>query len=83
MKSRQDGTTIARALSDAGASRLGQTFLSIPPDSTEILSSISFYQPQSISFVASQDDLTNEYLYPVVWAGRFLPKIPLSATPLS
>jgi hypothetical protein len=64
MKSRQDGTTIARALSDAGASRLGQTFLSIPPDSTEILSSISFYQPQSISFVASQDDLTNEYLYP-------------------
>jgi len=64
MKSRQDSTEIARALSDAGASRLGQTFLSIPPDSTEILSSISFYQPQSISFFASPDVVTNESLYP-------------------
>lgn len=51
--SRQEGSRIARTLNSAGATRSGVGLVSVPPETTDILTSAPVYQARLLSFVNS------------------------------
>lgn len=57
-------TAIARALNNAGASRIAQNIISVPPAQTDAFSSVPFYQPRSLYFLTDKSKLTSRLLYP-------------------
>lgn len=61
---RDQASEVARALSDAGATRSGFALLSVPPSETNILSSISVNQPLTLSFASDADKTGTQLLYP-------------------
>jgi hypothetical protein len=62
--SRQEGSQIARTLNNAGTARTGVSFISVPPETTDILTGTPLYQPRQITFVNALDNLVEQTVYP-------------------
>jgi hypothetical protein len=62
--SRQEGSRIARTLHEAGAVRSGIGVISVPPETTDILTSSPVYQVQQISFIDFTGTQVSQPVYP-------------------
>jgi len=62
--SREDANQIARALNTAGAKRVSIGVVGVPPETTDILSSVPVYKAQPVSYYTSADNRVTETVYP-------------------